>query len=173
MSCDAQVVRGKIAKIAQHILAKECMIEEVIEDIDSCNVPTSQIWYGLHNAIAKLSSCKLKGRIKNDSFGHYVTIPIIMEFATMIADFLGPVESQADDAFFPQRKENKTPAIITPLHIQGGRHLNIAGRTEGEVTISIGDLSFEDHKILLRVDILDTDVICSNTQIVMTEFVWI
>jgi len=172
MNCDAQVIRGKMAKVAQHILAKECMTEEIIEDIVTCNVPTSQIWYGLHDAISKLSTCKLKGRLKSNQQGHYVTIPIVVEFATMISDFLGPVEEQGDETFFPPREDNKTPAIITPLDIQSGRHVHVTGRTEGEVTISIEDLSFEDHKILLRVDILDPDVTALNGQIVVSEFTW-
>jgi hypothetical protein len=173
MSCDAQVIRGKIAKVAQHILAKECMTEEIIEDIVSCGTPTSQIWYGLHDAISKLSTCKLKGRIRHDKNGHYVTIPIVVEFATMISDFLGPLEHQGDESFFPPREENKSSVIITPLEIQEGRHLNVTGRTEGEVAISIDDLSFGEHKILLRVDILDADVTARDTRIVMSEFAWI
>ena len=172
MSCDAQVIRGKMAKVAQHIMAKECMIEEVIEDILGCGVDTTQIWYGLHDAISKLSSCKLKGRIKKVKDVHFLSIPIVMEFATMISDFLGPVEERGDEFFFPTREENKRSVIITPLNIQEGLHLKIEGSTEGDVMISIGDLSFENHKILLRIDILEPDVSTINSQIVMCEFRW-
>lgn len=174
MSCDAQVTRGKIAKVAKHILVKECMTESAIEDIINCSVPMQQVWYGLYESIANLTTCKLKGRFRASKGVHFISIPIVIELATMIADFLGAVEKEEDETFYPAKEENKKPAIITPNEVRQGFHLKVLnGRTEGEVLISIEELSLVDHKILLRIDILDSDVVVENTQIVVTEFKWI
>lgn len=174
MSCNAQVVRGKMAKIAQHILAKECMTENVIEDIVTCYIPMQQVWYGLYEAIANLSTCKLKGRFRTFKSSHFISIPIVMEIAIMTADFLGAVEKEEDEAFYPPKEDDKMPAIITPNEIRQGLHVKVSkGRTEGEVSIAIGELSFLDHKILLRIDILDSDVLVDDSQIVLAEFRWI
>lgn len=174
MSCDALIIRGKVGQIARHILAKECMIEEVISDIDECGLDTNQLWLALQYAIASLSTCRLKGRIKTIQGGVYITIPVVTEFATTCADILGPIEKQGDTSFFPPAEADKEPAILTPLEVQDGRHLSIAaGRTNGEVMISVGDLTFDEHKILLRIDILDSDVKVEDTQIVLSKFTWI
>lgn len=174
MNCDAQVMRGKMAKVGQHILAKECMTESVIEDIISCNVPMQQVWYGLHDAIANLSTCKLKGRFKISGGSHFVFIPIVIEIANMTADFLGSVEKEEDETFYPPKQDNKSPAIITPIQIQNGLHLKVlSGRTKGEVSIAIGELSFIDHKILLRIDVLDSSISIEDSYITIAEFTWL
>lgn len=174
MSCDALIIRGKVAQIASNVLAKECMIEEVIENISECGLDTEQLWLALQYAIASLSTSRLTGRIRTIQGGDYITIPIVTEFATMCSDILGPLEKAADPEFFPPPENGKEPAILTPLSIQDGRHLKISGgRTKGKVTVSIGDLTFVEHMILLRIDVLDNDVKIEDTQIVLSEFKWL
>lgn len=174
MHCNAQVMRGKMAKVAQHILAKECMTESVIEDIISCNVPMQQVWYGLYESIANLSTSKLKGRFKISDSTHFVCIPIVIEIATMAADFLGSVEKEEDETFYPPKQNGKKPVMLCPSTVRSGFHLKVlSGATEGEIPVTLGELSFVDHKILLRVDVLDPSVVVEDTQIVIAKFTWL
>ncbi len=150
MDCDIVVTRQKLRSAAKAILNKECLMEEVIHDIQKCSISIDNAWSSLEYAINNLSGSKLKGRVGISSSKYiYLEVPIVHEIGMMIIDIMGTALDSKSIFFSKPYRQTDIPIIDLPpsnehdigVHLALSQDLNhkFIGQT---FTISIGTLNY-------------------------------
>lgn len=177
MSCNSDILTSKVGDVVKAILKKECMTEEVIEDINTCNLSFSWVAGALKLQIDALSCSKLKGRFMKDKESEkmYIEIPIVSQLAVMISDFLTTAQPEENSVFFPPRPEGaKNVVILTPHDARNGRHPCEQRGESDEVSVSLEGLSYDNdnHTAVLKIDVHEDEIGFHEIKIVMAIFAW-
>jgi hypothetical protein len=88
MECDLEILGSKLKQISQAILTKECMLEEVLLDIQSCRYDWDETWEVLRKACGQLRCSKLKGRVASIGDTVFLEVPILSDLASLIAEVM-------------------------------------------------------------------------------------
>lgn len=174
MSCDTTILRGKIAQVARAILSKECLTEEIIDDLNACGTPFNQVWHAVRDSVKKLSCTKLKGRVIMIGKQRYLEVPIVKEIALMVSDFLTSVVDRMDPLeFMGEAKENGKLGVITPADILNGGRILIEHDSDNEINIVLEGIEHWEKNIILILDATDSASISTRIEVTIAEFEWL
>ena len=164
MECDILVTRGKLKSAAEALLKKECLVEEVIADINRCGIPIEEAWRTIQAAFRGLQCSRLKGRVGFDPKSNHlhIEVPILEQIAQIITDIIGntigdlkPGETSTD--FLPEKPLGKSlePRVV-PLLACVVLHKEVSIEFEGlEMQVILGDMKLANHTFMMRISILE------------------
>lgn len=88
MECDLEILHHKLEQISRAILTKECMLEEVLLDIQGCGYGWEETWEALRKACSGLKCSRLKGRVGAEGEKVFLEVPILSDLASLIAEVM-------------------------------------------------------------------------------------
>lgn len=164
MECDILVTRGKLKSAAEALLKKECLLEEVIADIDRCGIPTEEAWKTVQAAFRGLQCSRLKGRVVFDDVTNHlrIEVPILEQVAQIVTDVMGrtigdlkPGETSTD--FLPEKPPGKlSEPRVVPLQASVVLSKEAPIDLDGiEMQVTLGDMKLMDHTFMMRISILE------------------
>ena len=151
MSCDSVSVALKIMKVAAMISHKEHMTEDALNDIRKCRVGIQEVRSSLIKAGASLSSANFTGKIIAKDDMTYLEVPIMLELARYVSDFMSVAEDKDSGVDY------RTVKIVRDV-VQG-YHIPVTTTSEsGECSVIIKKIHFEDNKVYLHVETASPNV---------------
>uniref|UniRef100_A0A6C0CGT1 Uncharacterized protein n=1 Tax=viral metagenome TaxID=1070528 RepID=A0A6C0CGT1_9ZZZZ len=145
MECDLAIFQSKLRQISGAILTKECMLEEVLLDIQSCGHSWNETWEALRKACSQLKCSKLKGRVGSEENQVFLEVPILSDIATLIVEVMAGA--------LGVNPEPKREIILVRRQCLSLSEANreMVGST---IEVSLGSIMFEENSWTIDISLL-------------------
>jgi hypothetical protein len=156
MSCDAVAIRQKVINVARLLAKKELVLEDVLTDIQRCQVSSQVTWSTIVLAVGNLASANFRGKLIHRGSEKFLEVPIMVEIGRFVVDLMS-VSDDPDEVSFEM-----TPDTSKGYHVPVQTDLEF-----GESDVVIKKIDMRENVIVLFTDILNPNMEMLHEDIVI------